>query len=73
MYRVLREGVFSVCSKVVDPTLYIENCEFDYCCCTETDREDCYCDNLATYAAACADAGVVLSTWRNFFCRKFKY
>ena len=69
--RVLREGVFSACNNVVDPTQFIENCEFDYCCCSDTDREDCYCDNLASYAAACADAGVVLSTWRNSFCRKF--
>ena len=67
---VLREGVFSTCNNVVDPTQYIENCEFDYCCCSEADREDCYCDNLAAYATACAEAGVVLSTWRNSFCRK---
>ena len=70
---VLREGVFSTCNNVVDPTQFIENCEFDYCCCSEADREDCYCDNLAAYAAACAEAGVVLSTWRNSFCRKLRY
>jgi len=68
--RVLREGVFSACNSVVDPTQFIENCEFDYCCCSDADREECYCDNLAAYAAACADAGVTLSTWRNSFCRK---
>ena len=68
--RVLREGVFSACNRVVDPTQFIENCEFDFCCCTDAEREDCYCDSLAAYAAACAEAGVVLSTWRNFFCRK---
>ena len=69
--RVLREEVFSACNNVVDPTQFIENCEFDYCCCNDTEHEDCYCDNLATYAAECADAGVVLSTWRNSFCCEF--
>ena len=69
--NVLTQGVFSACNNVVDPTPYIEDCEFDYCCCDDTDREDCYCDNLAAYAVACADAGVVLSTWRNSFCRTF--
>ena len=68
---VLTQGVFSACNNVVDPTPYIEDCEFDFCCCDDTDREDCYCDNLAAYAAACADVGVVLSTWRNSFCREF--
>ena len=70
---VLRGGVFSACNNVVDPTQFIENCEFDYCCCSDADREDCYCDSLAAYAAACAEAGVVLSTWRNSFCRKLRY
>lgn len=68
--RVLSEGVFRACHNVVNVSQYIENCEFDYCCCSEADREDCYCDSLAAYAAACAAAGVSLSTWRNSFCRK---
>ena len=66
----LMGDVFSSCNTVVNTTQFIENCEFDYCCCTDADREECYCDNLAAYAAACADAGVPLSTWRNSFCRK---
>ena len=68
---VLTGEVFSSCNSVVDPTRYIEDCEFDYCCCDDADRESCYCDNLAAYATACAAAGVVLSTWRNSFCCKF--
>ena len=67
---VLMGDVFSSCNNIVNATQFIENCEFDYCCCSDTDREDCYCDNLAAYAAACADAGVPLSTWRNSFCRR---
>jgi len=69
--HVLREGVFSACNGVVDPTEFIESCEFDFCCCSDADREDCYCDSLAAYAEACATAGVTLSTWRNSFCHKF--
>ena len=68
--RVLREGVFSACNRVIDPTPFIENCEFDYGCIADINREEFYCDSLAAYAAACADAGVPLSTWRNSFCRK---
>ena len=68
--NVTRQGSFSVCNSVVDPTSFIENCEFDYCCCSEEEREDCYCDNLATYAAACAKAGVPPSNWRSLHCRK---
>ena len=70
---VLREGIFSACNDAVNSTQFIENCEFDYCCCSEADREDCYCSNLETYAATCAEAGVVLSTWRNSFCRKLEH
>ena len=73
-----RQDPFSVCNSVVDPTPFIENCEFDYCCCSDEEREDCYCDNLATYAAACAKAGIPPSNWRSLYCRKrlllhFKY
>ena len=67
---VLKGEVFSTCNSVVNPAQFIENCEFDYYCCTGEGQEDCYCDNLATYAAACADAGVTLSAWRKYFCRK---
>ena len=67
---VLMGEVFAVCNSFVNATQFIESCEFDYRCCNIEDRENCYCDNLASYAAACADAGVTLSIWRNFFCRK---
>ena len=68
--NVTRQGPFSPCNGVVDPTSFIENCEFDYCCCSEEEREDCYCDNLVIYAAACAKAGRPPSNWRSLYCRK---
>ena len=77
---VLANSVFSVCNGVVDPTSYIYDCILDYCQCNEEDREDredredgedCYCNSLATYAAACASSGVVIPSWRddNLCCK----
>ena len=68
--NVTRQHPFTSCNSIVDPASFIENCEFDYRCCSEEEREDCYCDNLATYAAACAEAGRPPSNWRSFYCRK---
>ncbi|XP_065894203.1 uncharacterized protein [Dysidea avara] len=61
---VLEQDPFTACHGVVNVTQYVANCEFDYCCCNETEREDCYCDALSSYASACADAGVAISNWR---------
>ena len=66
----LSNRVFNVCSSVVDPKPFIDGCILDYCLCHEEDREECYCNSLSTYAAACASSGVTISSWRNFFCRK---
>ena len=68
--NVLLQDPFTTCHGVVNVTQFIDNCEFDYCCCNETEREDCYCDALSSYASACADAGVQPSNWRNMYCRK---
>ena len=69
----IRHGPLAFCNDVLDPADYIESCEFDYCCCNETEREDCYCDSISSYASACADAGVARSTWRSpDLCRKFE-
>lgn len=68
--NVTRQLPFSACNSIVDPTSFIKNCEFDYCCCADDEREDCYCDNLATYATACAEAGRPPSNWRSLYCRK---
>ena len=65
--EVLRGDAFSACNSIVDPVPFIANCEFDFCNCNEENREDCYCDSLAAYAAACAANGVVLN-WRDNTC-----
>lgn len=68
--EVMRQTVFTSCNAIIDPTPFIENCIYDYCLCNDVDREDCFCDSLASYAAACASAGVPPSNWRRFHCRK---
>ena len=66
----LGNSVFNVCSSIVDPTPYINDCMLDYCLCSAADRDDCYCNSLSTYASACASSGIIISDWRNQFCRK---
>ena len=64
--NVLTEEPFERCNDVLDPRTFIESCIFDYCYSDESDRENFYYNILATYAAACADGGVVLPpTWQN--------
>ena len=67
---VLTQDPFRVCNDLIDPRSIIESCEFDYCCCDETEREDCYCDALSSYASACANAGILVYNWRSEYCCK---
>ena len=70
---VLEQDPFIACHGIVNVTQYVVNCEFDYCCCNETEREDCYCDALSSYASACADAEVTIPNWRSAeICRTLK-
>ena len=70
----LQGDIFMSCNAAVPPTAFIDDCIYDYCYCNEADREDCYCNSLATYASACAEAGVILPNWReSSSCRKFEY
>ena len=71
--RVLRRSVFSSCNSLLDPNPFIRDCVFDYCNCNDTNRQECYCESLAAYAAACTAVGAILSDWRDFYCRKLKY
>ena len=63
---MLNNAPFDSCHSVVDPKVYIENCESDYCTCVRTrNRDTCSCNVMANYARACVKAGVDVSTWRN--------
>jgi len=66
----MRKSVFSACNAVVDPTTFIEDCEFDYCCSEAAERETFICDALSGYASVCADNGVQPSNWRAEYCHK---
>ena len=70
--KVLRRLVYSSCNLLLDPTPFINNCVFDYCNCNSSNHQECYCESLAAYAAACTTVGAIISDWRNFDCRKFK-
>ena len=66
----LQESVFASCHSQVNPAPFISDCIFDYCYCNEVDRNECYCNSLATYATVCADRGVILLNWRDSLCSK---
>ena len=66
----MQQEPFSICNSVVDPLLFIESCEYDYCYCNDLDQEECYCNALAAYAGACAANGVIVPNWRSGSCGK---
>jgi len=62
--------VFSECRTKVDPTPFINSCEFDYCCGDVDGRESYICSSLSSYADECTRAGAQPSNWRGEFCRE---
>lgn len=62
----MRQEPFTPCNSVVDPSTFIANCEFDYCCVDEAEREEFLCGAFSTYAGVCAEAGLTISSWRLF-------
>ena len=67
----LSGSFFQPCNAIVNPNPFKEDCVYDVCQCNDDDRDMCYCESLATYASACAAAGVALPNWRKFLdCRK---
>jgi len=69
--NALMSAVFAACHATVDPQQFINRCIDDHCICDDAEKEDCFCNSLATYASVCAAAGILLpNTWRDIFCRK---
>ena len=67
---ILQQGTFNVCKIAVDPKPFIDDCVYDWCYCNEDDKENCFCDSLSSYAAACANNNITIPQWRNSFCSK---
>uniref|UniRef100_A0A3B3QBA9 VWFD domain-containing protein n=1 Tax=Paramormyrops kingsleyae TaxID=1676925 RepID=A0A3B3QBA9_9TELE len=60
------QGVFAPCHTEISPGIYEDNCMYDSCNCA--DSEKCMCASISAYVHACADAGVLLSGWRDTIC-----
>ncbi|XP_043935264.1 LOW QUALITY PROTEIN: IgGFc-binding protein-like [Protopterus annectens] len=57
-----KNGPFTSCHSVVDPTIYFKNCVYDLC--AVDGKQDTLCTNLQAYATACQSAGAVIKDWR---------
>jgi len=66
----LRGEYFITCNGLLDPAGFFESCVYDYCNCNENDKQECYCESLASYADACTEYGVILQKWRSRYCCK---
>ncbi|KAI2653383.1 von Willebrand factor [Labeo rohita] len=55
---VLLSTKFEPCHFVVNPEPYVKNCRFDVCSCA--DGQECLCEAVRSYAAACAAKGVLM-------------
>ncbi|CAM5137583.1 unnamed protein product [Eretmochelys imbricata] len=56
-----RDGPFAPCRSAVPPHLYLESCVYDQCATGGSSEQ--LCNDLESYAAACAEAGVSLGEW----------
>lgn len=69
---LLNDQRFAPCHQVIDITLLMEACRWDYCSCKNPDPSVCACETLNVYVRACSYKGVKnLATWRDAqTCRK---
>lgn len=58
--------------QVLDRTLLMDACTWDYCNCESEDKSDCACDTMNIYVSECKFEGLTtVSNWRNEeICRK---
>jgi len=68
---VLNSSIFQPCHSVVEPTDFVKACIFDYCNCAESDREECFCGSVLSYAAQCGSEFIDIPTEKiTQICRK---
>lgn len=60
---VAKNGPFSDCHELVDPTPYYEACVYDLCATLPDD--DVLCDSFSQYAEACRNTGGMPEDWRS--------
>nr|XP_033814887.1 IgGFc-binding protein-like [Geotrypetes seraphini] len=58
----MTNGPFSPCHSLIPPNVYFESCVYDQC--ATGGSSDQLCVVLASYAAACEAAGILLGDWR---------
>ncbi|CAH2073181.1 unnamed protein product, partial [Iphiclides podalirius] len=65
--KVFSKDKFRKCSKVMDVSLLLEACQWDYCACTTSlSPEECACKTVSVYAKECLRHGVEeMKTWRD--------
>ena len=73
--NVLNSAPFTSCHSKVNREPYVANCKRDFCDCSRTSRDQrdaCACKVIASYARACAQAGVDMDDWiSSTRCSKF--
>lgn len=65
-----KSGPFRMCHSKVDPQGYFSDCVYDYY--LQQGQQDIICQAVASYVAACQEAGAMVYPWRTQkFCREF--
>ncbi|CAK1581500.1 unnamed protein product [Parnassius mnemosyne] len=65
--KIFSKDKFRKCSKVMDVSLLLEACQWDYCACTTSlSPEECACKTVSVYAKECLRHGVnEMKDWRD--------
>ncbi|KAG6461849.1 hypothetical protein O3G_MSEX012891 [Manduca sexta] len=65
--KIFTKEKFRKCSKVMDVSMLLEACQWDYCACTTSlSPEECACSTVSVYAKECLRHGVEeMKNWRD--------
>nr|XP_053625822.1 hemocytin isoform X2 [Plodia interpunctella] len=65
--KIFSKDKFRKCSKVMDVSMLLETCQWDYCACaTSLSPEECACRTVSVYAKECLRHGVEeMKAWRD--------
>lgn len=70
--KILSDKRFSPCRNVMDTSLLLDTCRWDYCACKDSDPTNCACNTLNVYIRECSHKGITnVANWRDEnTCRK---